>query len=58
MAIDATYGTKLQDLFDPQVVGDFIDRKLIDALRFAPLANINTNLVGRAGDELTFPFYG
>lgn len=51
------YTTKLQNLFDPQVVADIIDRKLIDALRFAPLATIDTTLVGRAGDELTMPFY-
>lgn len=49
--------TLLSNLFDPQVVGDFIDRKLIDAIRFAPLARIDSTLVGRAGDELTMPYY-
>lgn len=49
--------TKLANLFDPEVVGDIIDRKLINALRFAPLAEIDDTLVGRAGDELTMPFY-
>lgn len=51
------YTTMLANLFDPEVVADAIDRKLIDAIRFAPLARIDTTLVGRAGDELTMPFY-
>ena len=51
------YTTKLQHLVDPEVVADIINRKLIDAIRFAPLARIDNTLVGRAGDELTMPFY-
>lgn len=49
--------TLLQDLFVPEVVADTIDKKLVDAIRFAPLAVIDTTLVGRAGDELTMPSY-
>lgn len=49
--------TLLSDLFDPQVVADTIDKKLIDAIRFAPLARIDTTLVGRPGDEITMPAY-
>lgn len=49
--------TMLEDLFVPQVVADVIDKKLIDAIRFAPLARIDTTLVGRDGDELTMPAY-
>lgn len=49
--------TMLADLLDPQVVADYIDKKLIDFIRFAPLANIRTDLVGRPGDEVTLPFY-
>lgn len=49
--------TLLQDLFDPEVVADKIDLKLIDNIRFAPLATIDNTLVGRPGDELTFPSY-
>lgn len=49
--------TLLQDLFVPEVVADAIDKKLVDAIRFAPLAVIDTTLVGRAGDELTMPSY-
>lgn len=49
--------TLLADLFVPQVVADEIDKKLVDAIRFAPLAVIDTTLVGRPGDELTMPSY-
>ena len=49
--------TMLADLLDPQVVADYIDKKLIDYIRFAPLATIRTDLVGRPGDEVTVPFY-
>lgn len=49
--------TMLSDLLDPQVVADYIDKKLIDAIRFAPLAKIDTTLVGRPGDEVTLPQY-
>lgn len=53
----SAYATKLADLFDPEVVADYIDKKLIDAIRLAPLASIDTTLVGRPGDELTMPYY-
>lgn len=49
--------TLLSDLLDPQVVADEIQKKLTDNIRFAPLAQIDTTLVGRDGDELTFPYY-
>lgn len=49
--------TLLADLFDPEVVGDYIDKKLVDAIRLAPLAEIDDTLVGRAGDELSMPYY-
>lgn len=49
--------TKLADLFDPQVVADEINAKLIDNIRFAPLARIDYTLVGRPGDTVTLPKY-
>ena len=49
--------TKLADLFDPEVVADYIDQKLVDGIRLSPLARIDTTLVGRPGDELTMPYY-
>lgn len=49
--------TKLANLVNPQVMADVIDKKLIDAIRFAPLADIDTTLVGRPGDTVTMPYY-
>ena len=49
--------TWLADLLDPQVVADYIDKKLIDYIRFAPLATIRNDLVGRPGDEVSVPFF-
>lgn len=50
-------GTKLANLFDPQVVGAMIDKKLVDKMVFAPLAYIDTTLEGQPGDTLTLPYY-
>lgn len=47
----------LKDLVVLQVIADTIDKKLIDAIRFAPLARIGTTLSGNAGDEITLPAY-
>lgn len=49
--------TLLADLIDPQVIADEIEQKLIDGIRFAPLAEVDNTLVGKAGDEITFPSY-
>lgn len=56
MAIN-TNATKLANLFNPQVVGDMINAKLVDAIRFSPLCRVDTNLVGRPGNTLTLPSY-
>lgn len=56
MAMNAN-GTKLANLIDPQVVADFIDAKLTDAMRFAPLARIDRTLVGRPGSKISLPTY-
>ena len=50
-------GTKLTNLIDPEVLGEFLDVKLMDAIKFAPLCNVNTELVGRPGSKLTLPMY-
>ena len=47
--------TMLADLIDPQVIADYIDTKLVDAIRLSPLARIDNTLVGRPGDEVTLP---
>lgn len=50
-------GTKLENLIDPQVLGEYIDVKLMDAIKFAPLCDVNTELQGRPGSTLTLPKY-
>lgn len=49
--------TKLANLFDPQVVGEMIDRKLINRIKFTPLARVDTTLEGRPGSTITLPVY-
>lgn len=49
--------TKLANLFDPEVVAGLIDAKLVDAIKFAPLAVVDTTLVGRPGSTVTLPTY-
>ena len=46
---------KLNTLIDPQVLAEFLDVKLMDAIKFAPLCGVNTELVGRPGSTLTLP---
>ena len=49
--------TKLANLINPQVLADYIDKKLIDKIVFAPLAEVDTTLVGNPGDTIKFPSY-
>lgn len=55
--VDTTYGTYLENLFNPQVVADMIDTKLIDKIVFAPLARVDRTLEGRAGNTVTLPYF-
>lgn len=50
-------GTMLANLVNPQVLADMIDKKLVDYIKFAPLAVIDNTLEGRPGDTLTLPSY-
>lgn len=50
-------GTKLGNLIDPQVLADYLDVKLMDAIKFAPLCAVRNDLVGKPGDTLTLPKY-
>lgn len=54
MAVN-TNATLLTNLIDPEVIGSMMDTKLINYIRFAPLAEVDTTLVGRPGDTLKFP---
>lgn len=56
-AVSTTNGTYLANLFNPQVVGDRINKKLFDYIRFAPLARVYNNLEGRPGSTVTLPYY-
>ena len=47
--------TKLTNMINPQVMADMISAQLPNALRFAPLANVDSTLVGRPGDTITAP---
>ena len=47
--------TKLTNLLNPQVVGEYIDAKLVDKIKLSPLAIVGTELQGRPGNTLTVP---
>lgn len=55
--VSTSTGTYLSNLFNPQVVADLIDEKLIDRIVFAPLARVDNTLEGRAGNTVTLPYY-
>lgn len=52
-----TNATELANLFNPEVVAGLVESKLVDAIKFAPLAVIDTTLVGRPGSTVTLPTY-
>lgn len=56
MALDPN-ATMLANLINPQVLADMIDSKLVDYMRFAPLATIDRTLQGRPGNTITLPSY-
>lgn len=45
--------TKLENLFNPQVVGDEIAVKLVNKIKFRPFAKISRTLQGRPGNTVT-----
>ena len=56
MALDPN-ATLLTNLVNPQVMADIIDKKLVDLMRFSPLATIDTTLQGRPGNTISLPSY-
>ena len=56
MALDMN-ATKIANLIDPEVLADYVESKLVDAIKFSPLAKINYELEGRAGSTLSLPVY-
>lgn len=49
--------TGIADLFDPEVVGDLINKNLIDAIRFTPLAKVDDTLEGQPGSKIKLPSF-
>lgn len=47
--------TKLSNMINPEVLGAFLETKLVDAIKLSPLAVVGTELQGRAGNTLTLP---
>lgn len=47
--------TLLANIINPEVMADMIDKKLVDLMKFAPLADIDYTLQGRPGDTITLP---
>lgn len=47
--------TKLANLIDPEVMAGFINEKVLPAIRFTGLADVNRDLEGRPGSVLTVP---
>ena len=45
--------TKLTNMINPEVLGAFLETKLVDAIKLSPLAVVGTELQGRAGYTLT-----
>jgi len=44
-------------LIDPEVLANYVDVKLINNIVFAPLATVDTTLVGAPGSTIKFPSY-
>ena len=49
--------TKRTNLIDPQVLGAYLDVKLINAVKLSPLVNVDNTLVGQPGSTLDLPKY-
>lgn len=47
--------TQLTNLINPEVMGTFLDKKMVDLIKFAPLAVMGYELQGNPGDTLTIP---
>ena len=49
--------TKLANLVDQQVMADMVSAKLPKKIKFAPIARVDTTLVGRPGSTIVVPKY-
>lgn len=50
-------GGKIADLINPQVLAEYFDAKLMDEVKFLPLAVVDYTLQGRPGNTLSIPVY-
>ena len=60
MAIPANYqgtGSQVSDLLTPEVLGAYIDLKVMDAIKLTPFLDVDRTLEGRSGDTVTLPVY-
>ena len=49
--------TKLEKMINPEVLASMVDGELEYAIKFAPLATVDTTLVGRPGNTISLPAY-
>ncbi len=49
--------TKLANLINPEVIGASLGVKLVDMIKFAPIAQMGFELQGNAGNTLSIPVY-
>lgn len=49
--------TKLANLVNPQVMGDLVEKKLHDLIRFLPLAEVDMSLNATPGSTLYLPSF-
>ena len=47
--------TMKNNLIDPEVLGAFLDVKLVDAIKLSPLVEVDNTLAGRPGSTLSLP---
>lgn len=49
--------TKLENMINPEVLASMVDGELEFAIKFAPLATVDTTLVGRPGNTVSLPAF-
>ena len=47
--------TKLTNLINPEVIGAYLDVKLVDKIKLSPIVEVDRTLEGRPGNTLSLP---